>query len=92
MELITGTSYDLILLDVCLPGLSGIRMCREMKMLRSPDVVTRSEIVEHVWSHGFDTNTNIAEVYINRLRQKIADKSIHTVRGVGYPLGLAEQP
>jgi DNA-binding response OmpR family regulator len=67
----------------------------ELLMVRSPDVVPRSEIIEHVWSCGFDTETNIVEVYINRLRQKIdqehAVKLIHTVRGTGYRLGLPER-
>ena len=66
----------------------------ELLMMRSPDAVLRSEIIEHVWSYGFDTETNIVEVYINRLRQKIDQehpvKLIHTVRGAGYRLGLAE--
>ncbi len=64
----------------------------ELLMVRSPDAVQRSEIIEHVWSHSFDTDTNIVEVYINRLRQKIDQeqqvKLIHTVRGTGYRLGL----
>jgi DNA-binding response OmpR family regulator len=67
----------------------------ELLMMRSPDPVLRSEIIEHVWSHAFDTETNIVEVYINRLRQKIdqehAIKLIHTVRGTGYRLGLPER-
>jgi len=67
----------------------------ELLMLRSPDPVLRSEIIEHVWSFGFDTDTNIVEVYINRLRQKIdqecAVKLIHTVRGTGYRIGVMEQ-
>jgi DNA-binding response OmpR family regulator len=67
----------------------------ELLMVRSPDVVPRSEIIEHVWSYGFDTETNIVEVYINRLRQKIDQehsvKLIHTVRGTGYRLGLPER-
>jgi len=67
----------------------------ELLMMRSPDSVLRSEIIEHVWSYGFDTDTNIVEVYINRLRQKIdqeyAAKLIHTVRGTGYRIGLSEQ-
>jgi len=62
----------------------------EFLMLRSPDPVTRSEIVEHVWDCHFDSGTNLVEVYINRLRQKIdqdhAAKLIHTVRGLGYSL------
>jgi DNA-binding response OmpR family regulator len=64
----------------------------ELLMVRSPEPVLRSEIIEHVWSCSFDTETNIVEVYINRLRQKIdqvqAQKLIHTVRGTGYWLGL----
>jgi DNA-binding response OmpR family regulator len=63
----------------------------ELLLLRSPEPVPRSEIVEHVWAYDFDTETNLVEVYINRLRQKIDHgnkvKLIHTVRGVGYRLG-----
>lgn len=67
----------------------------ELLMVRSPDPVLRSEIIEHVWSHAFDTETNIVEVYINRLRQKVDQghpiRLIHTVRGSGYRLGLPER-
>ena len=63
----------------------------ELLLLRSPEVVGRTEIVEQVWSYGFDTETNLVEVYINRLRHKVDSdhslKLIHTVRGVGYRLG-----
>lgn len=66
----------------------------EFLLLRAPEPVTRSEIVEHVWDCHFDSETNLVEVYINRLRQKIdqdrAAKLIHTVRGVGYRLNLEE--
>jgi two-component system, OmpR family, response regulator len=62
--------------------------------LHAPDLITRSAIVEHVWDYHFDSETNLVEVYINRLRQKIdvngAPKLIHTVRGVGYRLGMPE--
>jgi DNA-binding response OmpR family regulator len=63
----------------------------ELLMLRSPDAAHRAEIIEHVWSHDFDSETNIVEVYINRLRRKVDQahlvKLIHTVRGTGYQLG-----
>jgi DNA-binding response OmpR family regulator len=63
----------------------------ELLFLRAPQAVTRSEIIEHVWSYGFDTETNLVEVYINRLRQKVdqdfPEKLIQTVRGIGYRLG-----
>ena len=66
----------------------------ELLLLRAPDLVTRSEIVEHVWDYHFDSETNLVEVYINRLRQKIDQnqfaKLIHTVRGVGYRMGARE--
>jgi DNA-binding response OmpR family regulator len=66
----------------------------ELFLLRAPELVTRSEIVEHVWDCHFDSQTNLVEVYINRLRQKLGQnrsvKLIHTVRGVGYRLGLPE--
>jgi DNA-binding response OmpR family regulator len=66
----------------------------ELLMLRAPNPVTRMEIIEHVWSYGFDTETNLVDVYINHLRQKLEPgqqvKFIHTVRGVGYQLRPAE--
>jgi len=66
----------------------------EFMLLRSPEPVTRSEIIEHVWDTNFDSETNLVEVYVNRLRQKIDEhrptKLIHTIRGVGYRLGLPE--
>jgi two-component system copper resistance phosphate regulon response regulator CusR len=63
----------------------------ELMLLRAPEIVPRSEILEHVWDAHFDSGTNLVEVYVNRLRQKIDYdrplKLIHTVRGVGYRLG-----
>jgi DNA-binding response OmpR family regulator len=62
----------------------------ELLMLRSPEAANRTEIIEHVWAHNFDAETNILEVYINRLRRKVDPphliKLIHTVRGTGYQL------
>src|ERR1700682_3886766 len=64
----------------------------ELFLLHAPDLVARTEIVEHVWDYHFDSETNLVEVYINRQRQKInlngSAKLIHTVRGVGYRLGM----
>jgi DNA-binding response OmpR family regulator len=66
----------------------------EFLMLRAPDVVTRSEMIEHVWDTHFDSETNLVEVYINRLRHKISpehtSKLIQTVHGMGYRLQAAE--
>jgi len=59
--------------------------------MRNPGrVLTRTLMIEHVWSYDFDTMTNIIDVYVNYLRKKIDSgrepKLIHTVRGVGYVL------
>ena len=58
-------------------------------LLRSPgQTFTRSQICEHVWNYNFDPGTNLVDVYIQRLRRKLAegddDSLIETVRGVGY--------
>ncbi len=51
-------------------------------------VLTRTIISEHIWEYDFDTGTNIVEVYVNHLRNKVDSgfdqKLIHTVRGAGY--------
>ncbi len=53
-------------------------------------VLTRPMIAEHVWDLDFDTFTNVIDVYVNYLRNKIDRgrdrKLIHTVRGSGYVL------
>jgi DNA-binding response OmpR family regulator len=62
----------------------------EFLLIRAPETVTRTEIIEHVWNSHFDSGTNLIDVYINRLREKLGHSSatelIHTVRGVGYSL------
>jgi two-component system, OmpR family, copper resistance phosphate regulon response regulator CusR len=66
----------------------------EFLLLHASETVGRTEIVEHVWDQHFDSETNLVEVYINRLRHKIdhdhPTKLIHTIRGVGYRLGAAQ--
>jgi two-component system copper resistance phosphate regulon response regulator CusR len=62
----------------------------EYLIRRQTQVVTRTEIAEHVWDDSFDPMSNLIEVYIQRLRRKIDDgravKLIHTRRGAGYTL------
>ena len=54
------------------------------------EVVSRTEIAEHVWEIGFRTDTNVVDVVVRRLRAKVDDpfktKLVHTIRGVGYVL------
>jgi two-component system copper resistance phosphate regulon response regulator CusR len=59
-------------------------------------VLSRSMIVDHVWDQSFDSFTNVVDVYIRYLRNKIdhgfEPKLIHTVRGVGYVLNTEGAP
>ena len=62
---------------------------------RRGEVMSRTQIASYVWDMNFDSDTNVVEVAVRRLRAKIddafPDKLIHTVRGVGYMLDT-EQP
>ena len=59
--------------------------------MKNPNrVLSRQTLLENVWDINFDTNTNIVDVYVNYIRNKIQpegmDKLIHTVIGLGYIL------
>jgi DNA-binding response OmpR family regulator len=62
----------------------------EYLMRHTGRVLTRPMISEHVWNQDFDTFTNVIDVYVNYLRNKIdrgrSKKLIHTIRGSGYML------
>jgi two-component system OmpR family response regulator len=47
-------------------------------------VVSQSELTEHIYSQGFDRDSNTVEVFIARLRRKLGAAFIRTVRGLGY--------
>ncbi|NMM18284.1 MAG: response regulator transcription factor [Cellulomonas sp.] len=67
---------------------------REMALLRYlmhrvDHVVSKTDILEHVWDQAFEGDANVVEVYIGRLRRKLGsrkDLGIDTVRGLGYRL------
>jgi len=62
----------------------------EYFMRNTGKVLTRTQLSEQVWDYTFDTFSNVIDVYVNYLRNKIdrefEPKLIHTVRGVGYVL------
>jgi len=62
----------------------------ETFMRRPGDVLSRLQLLEHVWDYGYENRSNVVNVYINYLRGKIdvpfGTDSIETVRGVGYRL------
>jgi DNA-binding response OmpR family regulator len=47
-------------------------------------VFTRAEVLDRVWGLGFETDSNVLDVYISNLRAKLGDEVAETVRGVGY--------
>ena len=65
-------------------------------LMRNADrVLSRSVITQHVWNYNFDIESNLVDVYINRLRNKIElndmPKLIHSIRGVGYVMREGEE-
>jgi DNA-binding response OmpR family regulator len=67
----------------------------EFLMRSQGRVCGRMDIVQNVWDYDFDPGTNLVDVYIKRLREKIDSgfekKLLHTVRGVGYVLRESNQ-
>src|SRR5262249_23270137 len=66
----------------------------EYLMSNAGRVLSRTMIIEHVWDQSFDGATNIVDVYVRHLRNKVdephAQKLIRTVRGVGYTISDEE--
>ena len=70
----------------------------EYKLLRyllvnAPRVLSKAQILDHVWNYDFGGEGNVVETYVSYLRKKVdrdAPPLIHTVRGVGYCLRLPE--
>jgi two-component system, OmpR family, copper resistance phosphate regulon response regulator CusR len=53
--------------------------------LRHPDqVLSREQLLSHVWGYDFEPDSNIVEVYVRYLRQKLGPDTIETIRGMGY--------
>jgi two-component system OmpR family response regulator len=86
-------TLDLIKREVARAGRGIELQAREFSLLEflmrhAGRVVTKTMILEHVWDYSFDPQTNVVDVLICRLRNKIdkdfPKKMIHTLRGVGY--------
>jgi DNA-binding response OmpR family regulator len=62
-------------------------------LLRRPDqVVSKSELLDHVWGGGDDADPNVVEVYVGYLRRKFGRDLVETVRGAGYRLPAPPGP
>ena len=68
----------------------------EYLMRNTGRVISKTMILSHVWEYNFDPQTNIVDVLVSRLREKIdrpfEKKLLHTVRGVGYTLRGSDGP
>jgi len=94
MKLVVGDlSMDLVTREVCRGEQRIDLQPREFALLEylmrnAGRVVSKTMIMEHVWESNFDPQTNVVDVLVCRLRNKIEEdaerKVIHTVRGVGY--------
>jgi two-component system OmpR family response regulator len=58
----------------------------EVFMRRPGDVLSRFQLLEHAWDFAYENRSNVVDVYVGYLRQKLGAETIETVRGVGYRL------
>ncbi len=93
-----GLELDLLTRNVTREGKSIDVQPREFALLEylmrnAGRVVSKTMILEHVWDYNFDPQTNVVDVLVHRLRNKVdrdfGSKMIHTLRGVGYVLKSA---
>ena len=59
-------------------------MLAEIFMLNAGQVLSREQLLDHVWGMDFDPGSNVVDVYVGYLRRKLGSDAISTVRGMGY--------
>ena len=86
-RLVVDTASQRVLLDGAAVRLTGLeyRLLAYLAM-RAGEVVSKSELTEHLYAQDFDRDSNTLEVVVGRLRRKLAEGLIETVRGQGYRL------
>jgi DNA-binding response OmpR family regulator len=73
--------------DGCSNDLTSREFALLEVLLRHPSqVLSREQILGHVWGYDFDPGSNVVDVYVRSLRKKIGPDRIETVRGAGYRL------
>lgn len=86
-----GIRLDLRTREATVDGKQIELSAREFKLaevfLRNPgQVLSREQLLSHVWGYDFDPGSNVVDVYVGYLRKKLGSDSIVTVRGMGYRL------
>jgi len=64
----------------------------EYLMRRSGEVVSKAEIIDHVWDFAYDGGDNVVEVHVSALRRKLGASVVETVRGGGYRVPVVRAP
>lgn len=82
-------SLDLRTRRATIDGAAVELSAREFTMLETllrhrGQVLSREQLLEHVWGYDYDPGTKVVEVYVSYLRRKLGDDAIETVRGMGY--------
>jgi DNA-binding response OmpR family regulator len=86
-----GVALDLRTRRATVDGSTVELSAREFTMLevflRHPgQVMSREQLLSHVWGYDFDPGSNVVDVYVGYLRRKLGKGRIKTVRGMGYAL------
>ncbi|MBA2566901.1 MAG: response regulator transcription factor [Thermoleophilaceae bacterium] len=73
-------------------GRSVSLTAREFRMLETlmqhaGQVLSREQLLSHVWGYDYDPGSNVVDVYVGYLRRKLGNGAIQTVRGMGYSIG-----
>ena len=84
-----GIGLDVRAREVSVDGHTAELSAREFKlaeifMLNAGQVLSREQLLSHVWGYDFDPGSNVVDVYVGYLRKKLGSSRISTVRGVGY--------
>jgi two-component system response regulator QseB len=84
-----GVALDLRTRRANVDGQTVELSAREFTMLETflrhrGQVLSREQLLEHVWGYDYDPGTKVVEVYVSYLRRKLGDQVIETVRGMGY--------
>ncbi len=58
----------------------------EVLIRHAGQVLSREQLLSHVWGYDYDPGSNVVDVYVGYLRRKLGSNSIETVRGMGYRL------
>ena len=89
-RLVVDTAAQRVLLDGAPVRLTGLeyRLLAYLA-LRAGQVVSKTELTEHIYAQDFDRDSNTLEVMVGRLRRKLGDGLIETLRGQGYRLAAA---